>query len=399
MDELMKKNIIYWVIGLVGTTLIMLILLITGETSLNFTLIIFMAAIKFLGGFGLIIGVLSIGIFILTKNPDKFKGKENYNKQNLFLVLMIILPAFFLIYNFIKIFQSASEHGTSDNFFDIIMYIYGIASLLLSLYTIPLIKGYFVKVTNITTGDMIKKGFQETKQNIKKKIFTLRKEYGKALLQDGLKTKEQIEILRQRLAVISMVILGIGSLVFTPISLIFIVCWLRIFFLTKYEFTEFETKLLIIGSIALIGISILEPFIITFTPFYQTIKNAYNIFNIFNVCGIILGSILYYNKFLKPRLNDWKNKRKQDKIEEMKKEQELLEQKNKQMKKEMKNLEKQKKQLEKQQEPISTKSTFEGVKETAEKNGKNKDSGKNTQDINETSKKKIFFKKKDNPEN
>lgn len=233
------------------------------------------------------------------------------------MVSLIVIPVALLIYNIVKIIQSYLIQASSETLIDKILFIYGICSLLVSLYIIPVIKGEFTVVTTVSTGDMIKKGAKKTYRGIKKKFFSLTKNFGKATLQDQKRLKEYLSVWRQRIAVIAMIALGIGSFVFTPICAILIISWLRIYFFTERQFTKFEAILLVSAVSAITIISILLPFVLQFTEFYDLIQTNYYLIDVAYTTGLLIGTAIYLIRFLKPRLQKWKLAKREEKIEKL----------------------------------------------------------------------------------
>ncbi|MBD3353922.1 MAG: hypothetical protein GF364_20740, partial [Candidatus Lokiarchaeota archaeon] len=141
MDSYFKKIIIFWVISLSLTTVLMLFLLLTGETSLNFSIDILLVTLKFLSGFGLILSITSLAIFVLEKFSDEFKGNENRKNIKIFLLIMLLIPIALLIYNGYNIYASYKTQSNVDNIFDQLIFIYGVLSLIISLYIKPTLTG------------------------------------------------------------------------------------------------------------------------------------------------------------------------------------------------------------------------------------------------------------------
>jgi TRAP-type C4-dicarboxylate transport system permease small subunit len=165
-----------------------------------------------------------------------------------------------------------------------------------------------------------------------------RKNYAKAQLQDQISMKEFLNEWRQRLAIIVMPFLGLGSLVFTPIAAIIIIMWIYIFFISSDRPLKFE-MILLFGSFAAITIiSCLFPFILNFTSFYSTIETNYYWIYITNFIGSLIASILYLQKILQPLRKQRAQQKIQDLKEsqkELKDQQKELVKKQKQMKKEL----------------------------------------------------------------
>jgi hypothetical protein len=193
MFEWEKKNLWIWIIAIVLTAALMIVILIFGQNSLNFTLVIFMMAVKFLSGFGICLGITSLTIWFLTKKQDKFKGEENRENLQKFYVVILIIVVFLIIYQGPwKIIESIVKQGSADSIIDKILFVYGIYSLMYALYIKPLKNGTFIRVTTENAPDMVKKSVQETVRNIKTRYLTWRKDYGKAQLEEQTSFKERI---------------------------------------------------------------------------------------------------------------------------------------------------------------------------------------------------------------
>ncbi|MBY9004602.1 MAG: hypothetical protein KGD73_11560, partial [Candidatus Lokiarchaeota archaeon] len=72
----LKKFDIFYLVGLAGTTIFMILELALGFVSLNFTFLIFFWTMKLLSGFGLIMTVANGILWILNRFTEKFSKKE-----------------------------------------------------------------------------------------------------------------------------------------------------------------------------------------------------------------------------------------------------------------------------------------------------------------------------------
>jgi len=353
VDAWEKKLFMIWIIILAATTVVMLFLLLTGEASLNFTLVIFLMVVKFLAGFGTVIGITSAIIFVLTKFEGLFKGEEHKKNLKMLLIFMLLILIVLNVYNGpIKIVQSIiNPKKDIDNIFDKIMFVYGIVSLFFSLFIHPIWKGDFLVATTPTTGDNIKKGLKSASRGIKKRFFTWRKNYAKAELQQQLGMKEFMTNLRQHLAVIVLPFLGAGTVVFTVICAIFIFTWLRIFVFKERKLVKLEFIFLACACIGISVIAVLLPFVFDQTPFYSTIQAGYFGTYIANFAGLLIASIIYLRKMLGPIIE----KRKKAQIKEKKAEQKEAEKEQKAQLKEGKKAAKQKEPEKEQPAPKESK--------------------------------------------
>ena len=140
-------------------------MLLTETVFLNVSLIIFFAAAKYLGGLGVVIGILSLSILILEKAPDKFQGKENKSKLKLFYQFMIITPIILLVYGIYKTIRSYILQQNVNNLFDIALFLFGIISLIVTMYIIPIYKDNYESVVITTTADMLRSMVQDTREH------------------------------------------------------------------------------------------------------------------------------------------------------------------------------------------------------------------------------------------
>lgn len=355
----------------------MLFLLLRGERSLNFTLVIFLVVIKFLAGFNLTMSIGSFVIFVLTKFERLFEGENNRKKLNRFLFFIIFIFIILLAYqgpykittsvmaandilnifksqivNFLSIFIPNINITPPDNIFDLILYIYGIVSLILTVYIIPILRNKFFVYKIIAEKEVLKKSLQDSFKSLKTRFLSLRKKYTEIEVQKQVSLKEKLKELRRHLAIFTLIFLGVGCLTFTPLCAIIIFLWLRTYFIYENERPlKFEEYLLIASCIVIMTISVLLPFplILELTSFYRIIQNYYYFVYISQFIGMLISSILYISLILKPILES----RKKQKIKhlskekgEIKKSYDELHESHKDLLKEKKKMEKQIKKLE-----------------------------------------------------
>ena len=172
----LEKYDIYYLIGLAITTIIMLLILITGVTSLNITFLIFFWVVKFLSGFGLILGITNGFLFLLSKTKDKISNRGT----TFIVILQILIPILLIIYAIYKIVSSYLGPASTTSmtgvwadiyvWFDNLIYIYGIASLLLQLYIIPIITKKFDESINMGRNQKWGNSIRNFGRNVKKQI-------------------------------------------------------------------------------------------------------------------------------------------------------------------------------------------------------------------------------------
>ncbi len=327
----MKKNsfTIFYFVGLAITTFIMLLIFLLSVNSLNVTFLVFFWVIKFLSGFGLILSIVNGFFFLLNKTKDKIS--ETGTK--ILIIVQIIVPLLLIVYAIYKIYASfispvstISMTGIWNDIYvwvDNIIYIYGILSLLLSLYILPLIRGEFDEAINLGRNQKLVKNAKNLGRNVKKKWFKWRDEFGKTKLQDQKMIKELLVSWRNKFAIILLVPLAIGALLLMPISFIFIVMWLKIIIFDRGEIKKYEKIALLVSIIVVGAFAIIIPFYEL--GIYSEISNWLWTINIFYLIGITVATLLFVTTLLRlqgitmSNIKKQRFKKKKDKLEDEKK--------------------------------------------------------------------------------
>ena len=278
MDPKRKKFLIYYIIALSIALFLMIWILVWGVASLYGTLLIFFISIKFLSGFGLILSLSSGTIFLLQKFREKLKGKPNAARN--IVILMSIVQFILIGYGVYLVISSAIGGGAFSQtgimlWIQNILFIYGILSLLISLYIRPILTEEFDKAAELGKLNWWKKRFKKAGRVIKKRYFRLRKDFALARVQDQMEISDVLDLWRRKFALNMLLVLAPGSLVFTPILVICIMYWIRIYVLFRNEPARYETILLLIAIIIIGIIAVLSPFLDIFNPFYTTVSNYY----------------------------------------------------------------------------------------------------------------------------
>jgi len=294
MDE--RNYTILYISGLVITTVLMLFILFS-VNILSISFLLFFWIIKFLSGFGLILSMANGFLILLDKTKDRIA--KNKKIVNYIIIFQILIPAIFIIYASYTIFSSYFETGATQEgiglWFDQIIYIYGITSLMLTLYIIPIIREEFQDAAEQGFFKRFKKGAKQVGRGIKKKYYGFRKEYAKKQIQDQKTLKALIGVWRHKFAIYLLVPFAIATLVFTPIAFVCLLFWIKIFIID--EDPEIYERYALLVSIICSGlIAILSP-ILRFN-LYITIEDFLWTINIFYLVGIVLASIIFVSKLL-----------------------------------------------------------------------------------------------------
>jgi MFS family permease len=296
-------------VGLISTVVLMIWIIVSGFISLNITFIIFFWVVKFLSGFGLILGIANGFLIVLDKTKDKI-GKRG---TNIIIILQIVIPIVLIIYAIDKIISSYYGTGGfsmtgiwSDIYvwIDNIIYIYGILSLLLTLYIIPIARDEIDEAVELGKFMWWKKKVKKVGRGVKKKYFRLKKDFAQAQIQDQMTVKEVLDVWRRKFAINLLLVLAVD----------------------KYENISLLVSMIWVGIVATVS-----PFFnITGLRIYETILPVLWTINIFYLIGIILGSIIFIRKLLILQgitIQALKLRRKEKQIDKLKREKEELKQK------------------------------------------------------------------------
>jgi hypothetical protein len=141
-------------------------------------------------------------------------------------------------------------------------------------------------------------------------------------------TKEILDLWRKKFALNFLLIIGIGSILFTPITFVCIMFWLRIFIFFRSKVKTYE-KISLLVSLIFIGlISLILPFLNL--PVYAGIEKFYWSAQIFYLIGAVIAAIIFVKKLLELQgitISNQKIKRREKQIKTLKKEKQELEQK------------------------------------------------------------------------
>ncbi len=330
MEE--KSYKIIYIIGLIFTSIIMLWVYIFGIQTLNITFLIFFWVIMFLSGFGLILGIANGFLLLMDKLSDKLKKKST----KFLIVVEIILPIILIGYAIYKIFSSYFQATAVTQegiwfWIDKILYIYGIVSLLLTLYILPLASEQFQKAMELGKLTFWKKKAKKVAREIKKKYFSLRKEFARAQVQDQMTVKEILDIWRNKFAINFLLVLALGSFIFTPIAFICVMYWFHLYIFFRIQTRTWEKVILLVGMIWIGLIAVVSPFL----PFlnlqiYETIDPYFWTVNVFYLVGILMATYIFIKKLLNLQgitITALRMRNKDKKIQKLKEEKEELERK------------------------------------------------------------------------
>ncbi len=296
MNLNLKKFDILYIIGLVATAILMILEFIFGFIALNITFLIFFWTMKLLSGFGLILTVSNGILWILSRFTEKFTKKH----VQALIIIQVIVPGIFIgyaIYSIISSLPPAIPPTGIQSWLDLLVFLYGIISLMLTLYIIPLIREEFQEAVDMGIIKRVKRGTKEIGRKMKKGYFNWRGKYAKAQILDQMTLGEVLDLWRNQFAVYLLIPIAIGSLIFTPIAFICIVFWLKIIVFDKGEPKFYERIALLISMICITTIACLS---YTFKlVFFTSIELFFWTIQVFYLIGILISTGILINQFIK----------------------------------------------------------------------------------------------------
>jgi len=296
MNLNLKKFDILYIIGLVAATLFMILEFIFGFVALNITFLLFFWTMKLLSGFGLILTVSNGILWILSRFTEKFTKKH----IQALIIIQVIIPGIFVgyaIYSIVSSLPPAISPTGIRYWLDLLVFLYGIISLMLTLYIIPLIREEFQEAVDMGIIKRVKRGTKKIGRKMKRGYFNWRGKYAKAQIQDQMTLGDVLDLWRNQFAVYLLIPIAIGSLIFTPIAFICIIFWLKIIVFDKGEPKFYERIALLISMISITSIVCLSyafklVFFTSIEPFFWTIQ-------VFYLIGIVISTGILINQFIK----------------------------------------------------------------------------------------------------
>ncbi|MHA1486916.1 MAG: hypothetical protein ACTSSC_07060 [Promethearchaeota archaeon] len=274
----------------------MILEFVFGFVALNITFLLFFWTMKLLSGFGLILTVSNGILWILSRFTEKFTKKH----VQVLIIIQVIIPGIFVgyaIYSIISSLPPAIPPTGIHYWLDLLVFLYGIISLMLTLYIIPLIREEFQEAVDMGIIKRVKRGTKKIGRKMKRGYFNWSGKYAKAQIQDQMTLGEVLDIWRNQFAVYLLIPIAIGSLIFTPIAFICIIFWLKIIVFDKGEPKFYERIALLISMICITTIACLSytfelVFFTSIEPFYWTIQ-------VFYLIGILISTGILIHQFIK----------------------------------------------------------------------------------------------------
>jgi len=207
---------------------------------------------KVLSGIGIMLTYASFCTIAFKFFSEKMKGnKEFANRIKIALLIPILVIAVYGIYKIVGVY-----FATSETILDVLIAIYGVWSLMLSIYIIPVVQGRYQPEYKESTTDKIRKRFGDAKYSLWSGYQTrVHKEYGKVYAKEFERYGERLDRIRAQLSGILLLPLGVALIAFPPLVFPLVVLWLRSFTLDIEPLSLFERVFLAVIAIVMILLS------------------------------------------------------------------------------------------------------------------------------------------------
>jgi len=211
---------------------------------------------KFLSGIGIMLTYASFCTIILKISSDAMKGSKSRAKVvKILLLLPIIGIGFYGGYRLV----TAIIFNDSLGFVEILISLYGVWSLVISIYILPAIRGQYQPDYKESTTDKIRGKIDNFGYSLWRGYQTrIVKDYGKAYAKEFERYASQLDRIRAQLSGILLLPLCLTLCVFPPLALVLLVVWIRLFSLEKKPLLTYERGVLVF---AVLFVLILSSFI------------------------------------------------------------------------------------------------------------------------------------------
>ncbi|MGY5859515.1 MAG: hypothetical protein RTU63_09100 [Candidatus Thorarchaeota archaeon] len=294
-DKQRNSYVIALVIGLILYTILLIlnswdpISLITGVFSLELS-VISGVIMRFLSGLGLSLTYATFCALMFRYLSSLMKGSKTKAK---IVVFFILLPALALIFYALYTIWGALYLARSLTDLEFLSMIFGVWSLMIMVYVLPVLKGEY-------TPKMDQTGVAKAQQKAGNLRFSVWRGYKSYVRKDyGTVYEKEFERYGSRLFTIRAILSGLVllpiSLILvsvTPLAVLSVVLWIRMFSLNHKHFSGLERGLLILVTLSVA--------LLTTVAFFQTALVVYSVyFDVSYGIGLLSGLILLFGIILR----------------------------------------------------------------------------------------------------
>lgn len=288
MDKIRIGYILAFMLGFIPFILLLFASGWDFGTLLNSSLMISIFTVsgttmKFLSGIGIMLTYATFCSFIFKISSDAMKKSSGRAKMvKGILVIPLIAISVYGGYKLVGAFLYSQTLGLVE----IIISLYGIWSLMISIYIIPAIRGLFQPEYKASTTDKIRGKVDDFGFSLWRGYQTkIRKDYGKVYAKEFERYGERMDKIRAQLSGLLLLPLGLILSVFPPIAAVLVVLWIRSFNLKGNPLALYERVLL---GIVVVGVLLLSTWIFL----VLNLSTALLFFDVFYGVGIITSILI-----------------------------------------------------------------------------------------------------------
>jgi hypothetical protein len=290
-DVLLRRYREAYVIALaVGVVLFTVLLYVNGWnvyalTTSGTMLLLFAVSnitMRFLSGLGIMLTYASFCTFVFRSTSAAVKGDAKLARRvKTLLLLPIVAMVGYAVYKLIGVYFFSA----TLSYVEILVMLYGIWSLLIGIYVLPVMRGIYQPEYRESTSDKILHKLGDAKYSLWKGYQTkIHRDYGKVYAKEFERYREEMAGFRAQLSGALLIPLGLVTSVVPPLALVLVVLWLRSFTLDKKPLMPLERVLLLVIIVIVLLLS---------TAVVLTLQIASYLFLFDTIYGIgILASII-----------------------------------------------------------------------------------------------------------
>jgi hypothetical protein len=282
MNTLSKRLRSFYLTGfLVGSLLLFVILLMNNwnlQTLMDSASILFLITIsgtvmKFLSGLGIMLTYATVCSIVFRAASKSMKRSPRTAKA--VKVLLLVPIGAIAIYAVYKLYLALLFSETLS-FIETIVAVYGIWSLVIMVYAIPLIRKQYDPQFQSGVVDDAKGRLGEAKHTLWKGYqIRVHGDYGTVYAREFERYQDRINLIRVRLSAFLLPALCIVLSVFPPVAGLILVLWIRTLFIHEQPMKIYERFLLVVIILAVLLISTAIFLLFEITPLLVYLDTAY----------------------------------------------------------------------------------------------------------------------------
>ncbi len=261
--------------------------LITGVFSVELS-VVSNVVMRFLSGLGISLTYATFCSLMFRYLSPQMKGSKTKAK---IVIGLVLIPALGLIFYAIYTIWGAIYLARSLTDLEFLSMIFGVWSLILLVYVIPIIKGeYSPEIEKVEPSSISKaqKKLGDWRFSVWRGYkSSLRKDYGSVYEKEFERYGLRLFMIRAILSGLVLLPISLVLVKITPLAILSVVIWLRMFSLNHKNFTDLERELLILVTIT-VGF-------LTTVAFYGSGLADYSLyFDVSYGIGLLSGLILLF---------------------------------------------------------------------------------------------------------